>query len=150
MNGHAFWVASSNVFPWMWFQLFHAKRNAFFLIIKVKNHNFNFITKLNHFCWVVNAVVAHVGNMEKAIYAAKINEGTEVSNILDDTFAYLILFESVKYITALTIAFFFENHATRNNNVTTSLVDFNDLKIIVLADESIDVWNLTKVDLRAR
>jgi len=39
------------------------------------------------------AAPADVGNIEQTIYAAQVNERTEVGNILNSTFQYLTFFE---------------------------------------------------------
>ena len=150
LNDSAFRITFGDILPRMRLKLLHAERDAFLLVVEVEDHDFDFLTELEHFGRVVDALVAHVGDVEEAIYAAKVDECTEVGDVLDDTLADLVLLESFENVATLLVAFFFENNTARNDDVATSLVDLDNLEVEFLADKSVDVRNLTEVDLRAR
>jgi hypothetical protein len=80
----------------------------------------------------------------------KVDERTEVGDVLDDTLADLTLLESFKNVATLLVAFFFENDAAGHDDVAAGLVDLDDLEVEVLTDESVDVRDLTEVDLGTR
>src|SRR5574344_413723 len=119
LDDGAFGVTGRDVLPRMRFELLHAEGNAFLL----------------------------VGDVEETVYAAEVNERAEVGDVLDDTLADLALLESFENVAALAVAFFFENHAAGHDDVPARLVDLDDLEVEFLADESVDVRDLTEVNL---
>src|SRR5574344_2131115 len=147
LDDGAFGVTGRDVLPRMRFELLHAEGNAFLLVVEVEHHHFDFLAQLDHFGRVIDALVAHVGDVEETVYAAEVNERAEVGDVLDDTLADLALLESFENVAALAVAFFFENHAAGHDDVPARLVDRDDLEVEFLADESVDVRDLTEVNL---
>ena len=150
LDDSAFGITFGDILPRMGLKLLHAEGDTFLLVVEVENHDFDFLTKLEHFGRVVDALVAHVGDVEEAVYAAQVNECTEVGDVLDDTLADLTLFEGFENVATLLVAFFFENHTARHDDVTAGLVDLDNLEVEFLTDEGVDVRDLTEVDLGTR
>ena len=87
------WEFRFDVVPRVRQQLLETKRDLDLFPVDVENHDFEFLVHRHHLRRMRNSSVRHVGDMEKTIDAAKIDERTEVGDVLDDTFADLTLFQ---------------------------------------------------------
>src|SRR3954470_3464876 len=99
---------------------------------------------------MLNASVRHVGDVEQAIDAAKIDECAEVGDVLDDAFAHLILLQLLHQLLALARSLLLEDDATRDDDVATALIELDDLEVESLTEQLVDVGNATQRDLRSR
>src|SRR5712671_4484408 len=94
-----------------------------------------------------HAAVAHVGDVEEAVDATQIDEGTEVGDVLDDAFAHLIDRQLFHEDVALRLALRLEQHAARHDDVAAALVELDDLELEALTQQLVDVWNAPQRDL---
>ena len=81
--------------------------------------------------------------MQQAVDATEIDERTEVSDVLDDAFAHLVLLQLFHELFALSRTLVLEDHAARHDNVPTALVQLDDLELELLAKQLIDIRNTT-------
>jgi hypothetical protein len=97
-----------------------------------------------------NTAPRHIGDVQKAVESAQVDEGTEVGDVLDLAFAHLPDQELLHECLTLGLAFGLENHAARNHDVPTTLVELDDLELVYLADQVLDVRDASQRDLRTR
>ena len=79
--------------PWVWSELLQAESDALLLFVEVENNDVDFLVELNNFVWVVDASPRKVGNVNESINTAEVNEYAVRSDVLDNTFEDLTLFE---------------------------------------------------------
>jgi hypothetical protein len=87
--------------------------------------------------------------VKQSVHAAKIDECTEVGDVLHDALADLILLEVLHELVALARSLLLQDHAARDDDIASALVELDDLELERLAEKLIDVGNTTKRDLRA-
>src|SRR5919109_3820075 len=87
--------------------------------------------------------------MEQAVHAAEIDEGTKVGDVLDHALSDLILLELLHQLLALAGALDLEDHAARYHDVSSTLVELDDLELVLLPEQLVDVRHATQCDLRA-
>ena len=81
--------------------------------------------------------------MQQSVEATQINEGTEISDVLHDTFTDLTYEEFLDESLPFRLTLCFENYSTRNHDVTTTLVKLDDLELVDLTNEIFDVRHTT-------
>src|SRR4029078_6422790 len=80
---------------------------------------------------------------------AEIDECTEVGDVLDDALPDLVLLELLHQLLALAGTLGLEDHATRDHDVAATLVELDDLELVLLAKQLVDVRDASQRDLRA-
>ena len=120
--------------------LLHPKRNFFTITVNVKYLHFYFLVNRDHFAGVPNSSPTHVCDVQQSINATEINKSTEVSDILYYTSANLTNFKSLHELFLALRSFLFDQCSTRNNNVSTGLINFQnkalDRTVAIVADVS--------------
>ena len=99
---------------------------------------------------MADTCVRHIGDVQKTIDTAKVDERTKVGDVLDHTFADLANFQFGQQFLLCVGSFFFDQATTADNDVTTLLVDF---KYFTLNDSSnviADIARTANVDLTGR
>src|SRR3990167_5498935 len=99
---------------------------------------------------VGDALPAHVGDVQQAVDAAQVDERTVVGDVLDDAFADFTLLQLRHQFGALLGAGFFQDGATRDDDVAARTVHLQDGEGLFLAHQRADVADRADVDLRAR
>ena len=69
---------------------------------------------------------AHVSDVQQTVDSTKINKRTEIGNVLDGSLTELTHLERFEKTLLHLLAFFFDQTTTRNNNVSTRLVDLQN------------------------
>ena len=143
----AHWILRSNAIPWIAFELLHAKADALGIGVDTHDLDLHGVADSDHFAWVVDALVAHVGDVEEAVDAAKVNEGTVVGDVLDHALDDLTFCQIADELAALFGAGFFEHGAARDNDVAAATVHFEDLERLRHFHQRVDVAHRADVDL---
>src|SRR5919107_5329539 len=91
----------------------------------------------------------HVGDVEQSVHAAEVDERPEVGDVLDDALPDLVLLQLLHELLALPRTLVLEDHAARDDDVATALVQLDDLEFELLAKQLVDVRHATQRDLRA-
>jgi hypothetical protein len=86
-------VLGGDAFPRIAFELLHAEADALRVAVDADDLDADGVTDVDDFARVVDALVAHVGDMEQAVDAAEVDERTIVGDVLDRAFDDLALFE---------------------------------------------------------
>ena len=126
-----------------------AQADAFFAHVDVAYENFDILTDLKHFAGVRKSAPGHIGDVEQAVDAAEIDEGTEINDVLDFTHTQVADFHFAEELAADVAHGFFQQFATGDNDVATIGVDLEDLDVVFVADVFIHIADLTDIDLAA-
>src|SRR5689334_6307034 len=138
-----------DVLPRVALELLEAERDALAVPIDVEDFDFQLLADVNHLGRMLDASVRHVGDVEQSVDAAQIDECAEVGDVLDDSFAHLILLQLLHQLLALARPLLFEDDSARDNDVATALIKLDDLEVEGLAEQLVDVGNATQRDLRS-
>ena len=139
-------VAAGNANPRIFAELLEAEANAVLVLVELENLGFEFLANLNDFARVTDTAPGQVGDVEKAVDTAEVNEGTVVGDVLDDTLndgAFLERFEELG-------AFFahvgFNNSAAGNHDVVALAIELDNLEFEGLAFVRRRILDRTGVD----
>ena len=99
---------------------------------------------------MVDAAPGHVGDVQQAVDAAKINERTVIGDVLDHAFDGLAFFEVLHDFRTLFGATLFEHGAARDHDVAAALVHLEDFERLRDVHQRGDVADRTDVHLAAR
>ena len=129
-------------------ELFQTESDAFLLVVEVENNDIEFLVERNDLFGVAYAAPRQVGDVDKTIDTAEVDEYAVRGDILDRTFEYLTFFEFGDDFFLLLFELGFDESLVRNNNVFEFLVDFNHFEFHGFANEYIVIANGFNVDLR--
>ena len=140
------WIQSV---PWMWLELLQAEGDTLLLVVEVEDNNVELLVQFHNLVRVVYATPRKVCDVDQAVYAAKVDEYTVRSDVLDSSFQYLTFFQFGDDFFLL-FQFSFDKSLVRYNNVFEFLVNFNHFEFHCFANEYIIVADRFNVDLRTR
>jgi cyclophilin family peptidyl-prolyl cis-trans isomerase len=135
--------------PRIAFQLLHAEADALGFGVDADDLHLHGIADGDHFARVVDALVAHVGDVEQAVDAAQIHEGTVIGDVLDDAVDHLAFGQVIDQFAALLGTGLFEHRATRDDDVAATTVHLQDLERLRHVHQRGDVADRADIDLRA-
>ena len=146
---HADRVLGADAIPGIAFQLLHAEADALGFFVDADDLDGHGLADFDHLAGVVDALVAHVGDMEQAVDTAEIDEGAVIGDVLDDAVDDLALGEFVDQLAALFGAGFFEHGTARDDDVAAATVHLEDLEGLRHFHQRGDVAHGANVDLAA-
>ncbi len=135
--------------PWMGHQLLQTKGNALLLVVEVEDNHIEFLVQLYHFFRVAHTAPAQVGDMDKSVYAAQVDEHTVGSDVLDSAFEHLAFFEFGDDFFLLLFEFGLDESLVAYYDVAVFLVDFNNLEFHSLVHIHVVVADGAYVNLAA-
>src|SRR5574344_518065 len=133
--------------PRMWSKLFKTKSNSLLLLVEIKYDDFDLLIECNDFFRIVDTTPRKIGNMDKTVNSAKVNEYTIIGDVLDCTFENLAFFKLADEFASLLLLLSFEQCFMRYNYVPELLVDLDDLIIHGSINECIVISDWLDVDL---
>src|SRR5688572_20442699 len=142
-------VLGGDVLPGIGLELLETERNALALPVDIQDLHIELLPDVHQLRGVRDAAPRHVGDVEQAVDTAEIDECTEVGDVLDDALPHLVLLQLLHQLLALAGALGLEDHTTRDDDVAATLVELDDLELVLLAEELVDVRHATQRDLRA-
>ena len=128
-------------------ELLQTEGDALLLVVEVEDNHVELLIELEHFFGVAYASPREVGDVDKTVHAAEVDEHTVAGDVLDSTFEYLTLFELGDDFALLLFKFGFDECFMRYDNVLELLVDFHNLEFHGLAHEHVVVADGAYVDL---
>ena len=121
-------VFGRRALPRIALELLHAEADALRLAVDADDLHLDRVTDVDDLARVVDALVAHVGDMEQAVDAAEIDEGAVIGDVLDDTLDHLALGEALDQAGALLGAGLFEDRAARHDDVAAAAIHLENLE----------------------
>src|SRR5207245_2743661 len=92
----------------------------------------------------------HIGDVEKTIDAAEVDEGSVVSDVLHGAGEHHAFVEDLERVLLLLLALLLEHGAAGEHDVAAAPVELDDLGSDLLADHRGEILHRTQIDLRAR
>src|SRR4029077_19123174 len=142
-------ILRRHVLPGVRLQLFQAQADALELPIDVEDLDLDFLADVDHFGWMRDSTVTHVGDMEQSVHAPEIDERAEVGDVLDDPFPDLTDLQLLHQDIAFGLALRLEQDAATYDDVATPLVQLDDLELEALAEQLVVVGPPPQRDLAA-
>jgi hypothetical protein len=130
--------------------LLHAERDTLGFRVDLDDLDFDFLTDFNHLRRVIDTLVGHVGDVQQAIDAAKVDERTVVGDVLDDTLADVAFGHVGHDFRTLFGAALFKDGAARDNDVAARAVQLENGEGLNFAHERADIADRADVHLGAR
>ena len=124
--------------------------NAFFFAVHFDDHNLNLFTLLEHFGRMRDPAPAHVGDVKETVHTVEIDERTEIGDVLDHALAGLTRLDRFEERATLLSTLFFDQLATGKNDILPLHVDFQNLKVVSLADVLVEVLRRLHINVRSR
>ena len=90
-----------------------------------------------------------IGNMQKAVDTAEIDESAVIGDVFDHTFENLALLKISQQFVALLGAGFFQNRAAGNDDVSAAAIHFQDLERLRGSHQRSDIADGAHIDLAA-
>src|SRR3569623_643159 len=120
-------ILLGHILPRIALELLEAERDALALPVDVENLDLELLTDVHQLGRMRAASPRHVGDVEKTIHAAQVDECAEVRDVLAHALPHLILLELLHQLLALARTLDLEDHAARHDDVPTALVQLDDL-----------------------
>lgn len=121
-------VAAGDSDPWVFTELLQAEGDAVLFLIELENLGGEFLADGNDFGRMANAAPCEVGDVEKAVDAAEVNECTVVGDVLNDTLDDGTFLEGFKELGAFFAHRSFNNSTAGNDDVVALAVELDDLE----------------------
>ncbi len=99
---------------------------------------------------MADASPAHVGDMEQPIQTVEVDERAEVGDVLDGALADVARRHFSQELLPSFGALLFDQLAPRKDDVLAFLIDFDNLELVRVTDESGEILGRDDVDLRGR
>ena len=135
--------------PRIAFELLHAERYALGFLVDPDDLHLHGVADVDDLVGVVDALVAHVSDMQQAVDAAEIDECAVIGDVLDHAVDDLAFGEVLDQPRALFGAGFFQHSAARDDNVAAAAVHLEDLEGLRHIHQRLHVAHRTDIDLRA-
>lgn len=140
------WIEGS---PRMWSKLLKTESDSLLGLIEVEDDDVDLLVERNDLLRVIYAAPRKVGDVDKTVHTAKVDEYAVRSDVLDGSFEYLAFFELADDLGFLEFEFSLDEGFMRNDDVAEFLVDLDDLEVHSRVDELVVVTDRLDVDLAA-
>src|SRR5512147_1122757 len=128
-------IPLSNCKPWILRLLLDPERYFLLFPVVLEHHHLNLIPDPENLGWMGYPAPGHIGNMEQSIDATKINKGSILGDILNDTAHNLALSQGGKCCHLLGVLLFLKNRSSGKHDVAASGVHLDDFHFKDLADQ---------------
>ena len=142
-------ILGRHILPWIRHELFEAQRDPLAIPVDVENLDVELLADRSDLRRVSNPTPGHVGDVEQAIHAAQVDEGSEVRNVLHHARADLSDLQLGLQQLTLVGSLRLEDHPPRDDDVPAPLVELQDHEVVLVADQIVDVGHTPERDLRA-
>jgi hypothetical protein len=131
-------------------QLLHAERDAVGLVVDLDDLDLDLLADIENLGRMIDAAPGDVGDVEKAVDAAEIDERAVVGDVLDRAVDDLALFEILHQLLALLGAGLFQHGTARNDDVAAPAIHFQNLERLRIVHQRRNIADRADIDLRAR
>src|SRR5690606_12149588 len=119
--------------PWMRGKLLETQGNPLLVIIEVEDNDIEFLIKLNDLLGMVDPAPCEIGDMDKSVNTAEVNEYTIGGGVLDGTLEHLALLKPGDDLLLLLLELSLDESFVRHNHVLELLVDLHNTEFHGLA-----------------
>src|SRR5262249_20240119 len=147
LEARAYGVFRLDALPRIVLQLLHAKRDAVGLVVDLDDLDLHLLADVEHLGGMIDAPPRDIGDVQKTVDAAEIDECAVIGDVLDHAVDDLTLFEVLHQFLALFGARLFQHRAARHDDVAAAAIHFQDLEGLGLIHQWRDVADRPDVDL---
>src|SRR6202008_4956787 len=133
--------------PGVGLQLLHAQADALGVGVDLDDLHLDGVAHRQHLARVVDALPAHVGDVQQAVDAAQVHERAVVGDVLDHAFADFAFLQLADQLGALLGAGFLQDGAAGDDDVAARTVHLEDGERLLATHERADVAHRTDVHL---
>ena len=127
-------VLALDQFPWVLSLLLETKGDTLFLLVDIQHHHVELLADAHHFTRMIDAAPAHVCDVQQAVEAVEVDEGTEVGNVLYLALDHGAWGEVVQHLGAFGGALLLDQFAAGEHDVLSLGIQLHDLELHFLAD----------------
>ena len=142
-------VLARDVLPGVAHQLLQAEGDLLALAVEVQDLEVQLVAEGDHFLGVADALPAHVGDVQKTVQPAEVDEHAVFGDVLDLALDHLAFAQGLKQGAALLAALLFEQNAAGNDDVAAATVDLQNLEVEVLSDQGVHVGHGPQINVGA-
>ena len=142
-------VLGRDALPRVGLELFHAKGDALGFGVEADHLHLDRFADLEGLGRMVDAPPGNVGDVQKPVHAAQVDEGAVVGDVLDHAFQDLAFLEVGDELGAFLGAGFLQHRPARHDDVVALPVHLEDLEGLRRAHEGGDVAHGTDIHLAA-
>ena len=136
---HAFRILDLYVFPRMGYQLFESQGDLVCLCVELNYFHFDLVADREHFGGVTYLAPAHIGDMQEAVNASKVDESAILSNIFHLSIQFGIDLELGKQLGSLFQSFLFQYLTAGKDNVPVFLIEADYLEAHFFSNELVKI-----------
>src|SRR5262249_22228750 len=115
--------------------------------VDLEDHDLDRLPRLNDVTGLLNAVPAHLTDVQQPVHAADVDECAEVLDRAHDALANLALGQLVPGLLTLFVPLLLQEGATANDQVPLVRIDFDNEAAQSLVNELLGVLDAIQVDL---
>ena len=131
-------------------QLLHTERDAVGLVVDLDDLDLDLLADIEHLGRMIDAPPGDVGDVQKPVDAAEVDERAVVGDVLDHAVDNLTLFEVLHQFLALLGPGLFQDGAARDDDIAAPAVHLEDLERLRIVHERRHVADRPDIDLRTR
>ncbi len=141
--GHAdaFGIFDFDVFPRVGDKLLHTQGDFVCVGIEFDDFHLHLVSDAEHIGGVIHFSPAHIGEVQKAVDAAQVDERAILSYIFNLSIQLIAHFNAFEQFLALDGCFFFLHHFAGEDDVSFALVQAHHFELQFFTDELVEVWD---------
>ena len=139
-------VAAGDTDPGIFAKLLDTERNTILFLVELENLGCDFLALFKNFARMTYAAPCEVGDVQKTVDTAEVNECTVVSDVLNDALNNSAFLECFKKFGSFFAHRGFDNRAAGKNNVVALTIKLDNLEFKGLAFVGCGVLNGTCIN----
>ena len=128
-EARALGITACNAIPWIVTQLLDAERHTILVLIEAQDLGRDFLTNGEHLGGVTHAAPGHVGNVQKPIDTAEVDECAVVGNVLHDPGYRGAFLEVIQEFGPLFAHAVFNHGAARQDDVVALAIKLDNFEL---------------------
>src|SRR5262249_55723520 len=128
LKAHAGRIFGRHAFPRIGLQLLHAEADAVRFRVEADDLYIDLLPDMQDFRRMIDAFPGNVGDVQKTIYTAQIDEGSVIGDVFDDALEHLAFLEAGDEFGAGFGAAFLQYGAAGDDDIAARAIHFQDLE----------------------
>ena len=108
---------------------FDRESDFLFLFVNAENLDFDLLADVQDFAGMIDATPGELADMDQSVCPSQVNEGAEIRQVTDDTFAHLAGFEFIEQFFAATLAPFLDSESLGEDQAIARPVDLDNFEL---------------------
>src|SRR6056297_680829 len=128
-------ILGGDQIPQIFLQLLHAEADAMRVLVDLDDLNLDGLADRQDFRGVIDAAPGHVGDVQKPVDTAQIDEGAVFGDVLDHPIDGIAFRKLADHLGALLGAAFLEDGAARDDDIAAAAIHLEDLEGLLEAHQ---------------